>query len=313
MGALELARSRGPESLARVVTLPQVEIAYLWALHGNDADDLTGTDLPCIPGADGHHVMVDELASAGLEPDAQVALGVECEPAGMLGVAVESHTASVAGSIGVVQVEVTTWSLELRERSALAPALVPTLAPALTQVLEPSPELGRFLYTAVGGDWYWVDRLPWTYAQWLEWQERPGVETWIASVGGAPAGYFELDASSGGEVEIAYLGLLPRFIGRGIGRWLLTCALERAWELGPQRVWVHTCSLDGPVALANYRARGMQVFHVETRAQELDVLPPGPWPGADAPGTRARPLEAAAQALLAVDAGVADSEDGQPN
>ncbi len=25
------------------------------------------------------------------------------------------------------------------------------------------PELNRFFYKAIGGDWYWIDRLPWTY------------------------------------------------------------------------------------------------------------------------------------------------------
>ena len=33
---------------------------------------------------------------------------------------------------------------------------------------------------------------------------------------------------------------------------------------GTLRVWVHTCTLDGPHALANYRARGFVPFHTET-------------------------------------------------
>ncbi len=44
----------------------------------------------------------------------------------------------------------------------------------------PSPEFSRFLYTAVGGDLHWVDRLGLTYAQWREILERPGTETWVA-------------------------------------------------------------------------------------------------------------------------------------
>jgi GNAT superfamily N-acetyltransferase len=179
-----------------------------------------------------------------------------------------------------VQVEVTTWSLELTSPDQVVPAPRPELDLTLVQARFPSPELSRFLYTAVGGDWYWIDRLVWTHEQWLEWQGRPGVETWIAYIEGTPAGYFELDASVAGDVELAYFGLLPVFVGRGLGGWLLTEALRRAWALGPDRVWVHTCSLDGPHALANYRARGMKVFK-ETRAtQDLDAEPPGPWPGA---------------------------------
>jgi GNAT superfamily N-acetyltransferase len=179
-----------------------------------------------------------------------------------------------------VQVEVTTWSLELTSPDQVAPAPRPQLDLTLMQARLPSPELSRFLYTAVGGDWYWIDRLAWSYKEWLEWQSRPGVETRVAYLEGTPAGYFELDASVAGDIELAYFGLLPGFVGRGLGGWLLTEALQRAWALGPDRVWVHTCSLDGPHALANYRARGMNLFKETKAIQELDTEPPGPWAGA---------------------------------
>jgi len=182
-----------------------------------------------------------------------------------------------------VQVEVTTWSLQMTDPGELRRAPKPDLDLALTRARRPSPELSRFLYTAVGGNWYWIDRLAWTYEQWLDWQSRPGVETWVAYVEGTPAGYFELDASSAGQVELAYFGLLPAFVGQGLGGWLLSEALGRAWALGPDRVWVHTCTLDGPHALANYQARGMRVFHEAVAVQELDAEPPGPWPGASQP------------------------------
>ena len=62
-----------------------------------------------------------------------------------------------------------------------------------------------------------------------------------------PAGYFELEEQPPSTVELVFLGLLPDFIGQGLGGWLLTQALERAWSVsGTERVWLHTCSLDGP-------------------------------------------------------------------
>ena len=179
-----------------------------------------------------------------------------------------------------MQVEVTTWSLEMLQPSGVVAAPRPDLDLDLVRAQRPSPELGRFLYTAVGGNWYWIDRLAWSYERWLAWLARAGCETWVAYLEGTPAGYFELDGSSVSEVEIAYFGLLPQFIGAGLGGWLLTRALTRAWELGPRRVWVHTCSLDGANALANYEARGMRVSNVEKGLQELPPEPPGPWPGA---------------------------------
>jgi len=79
-------------------------------------------------------------------------------------------------------------------------------------------------------------------------------------VDGVPAGYFDLD-QQGTDVELAYFGMKPEFIGKGLGDWLLTEALHAAWQIpGISRVWVHTCSLDAPSALANYQARGLEVF-----------------------------------------------------
>jgi GNAT superfamily N-acetyltransferase len=92
----------------------------------------------------------------------------------------------------------------------------------------------------------------------------------VAYVKGTPAGYFELEKQSDGDVELAYFGLLPRFIGRGIGGILLTKAVKLAWETcGTTRVWVHTCTLDGPTALANYQARGFRTYNEETNEVEL--------------------------------------------
>jgi GNAT superfamily N-acetyltransferase len=176
-------------------------------------------------------------------------------------------------------VEITTWYLEQTAAADLRPG---RRAPVVvTRAEEVSPELNRFLYTAVGGDWHWRDRLGWPWQRWYDWLSRPGVETWVAYLRGTPAGYVELDgATVPGEVEVAYFGVLPAFLGRGIGGHLLTAALERAWATGPRRVWVHTCSLDGPAALANYQARGMRVYRTETEDEDVPERAPGPWPGA---------------------------------
>jgi GNAT superfamily N-acetyltransferase len=155
----------------------------------------------------------------------------------------------------------------------------------LLQALVPSPELGRFLYTTVGGDWYWRERLGWTWRQWLSWLSRPEVETWVAYRSGTPAGYFELEAQPDGSSQITYFGLVPAFIGEGLGGYLLTQAIDRAWHMQPEvrRVWVHTCTLDHPAALPNYLARGFRVFKEEEHSVVLPDQPPGPWPGAERP------------------------------
>lgn len=162
--------------------------------------------------------------------------------------------------------EIKTYSLEMHSSDALQPSEAAIAGLEIRQVGVASPEFNRFLYETVGKQWFWVDRLVWTAREWNQWVDRDDLETWVAWVHGAPAGYFELERQSG-DVEIAFFGLLPRFIGRGLGGRLLTEAIRRAWAIGASRVWVHTCTLDHPNAQANYEARGLKVYREETHTQ----------------------------------------------
>jgi GNAT superfamily N-acetyltransferase len=149
---------------------------------------------------------------------------------------------------------VTVWTLEMTEPSAVRPSREPARRPLLMRADRPAPQLSRFFYEMVGGPWHWVDRLVWTERQWQDWVEAS--ELWTCWLDGTPAGYAELHPQ-GRDVELAYFGLVPQRCGSGLGGWLLTRVLQRAWRLpGTRRVWVHTCSLDAPAALPNYEARG---------------------------------------------------------
>ena len=78
-------------------------------------------------------------------------------------------------------------------------------------------------------------------------------------------GYFELIIHKDeNEVEIAYLGLLEEYRNKKLGSHLLSSAIKNSFEHNPQRVWVHTCSLDHKNALNNYLSRGMKIFKKET-------------------------------------------------
>ena len=179
-----------------------------------------------------------------------------------------------------MQFHVTVYYLEMTDPAALRPRRLGPDEVEVRRAEVPLPELNRFLYTGVGGDWYWLCRLTWSYERWLAYVDRPELETWVAWVRGTPAGYFELEMQPGRNVEIVYFGLLRRFIGRGLGGHLLTAAVERAWEMGAARVWLHTCTLDHPGARANYEARGFRLYRQEEKIEELPPRSPGPWPGA---------------------------------
>ena len=159
---------------------------------------------------------------------------------------------------------VTRTYLEMRSPEDLQSEPAPEPAPRIAR-LDPCPvDLFRELYAEVGRAFHWTDRLSWTDETIRRHLENPGISIWLMSWGEEPAGYFELREHDDGSVEIAYFGLLPDFIGRGWGKYLLTRAVEAAWELSPSRVWLHTCTLDHPAALPNYLKRGFRPVRKET-------------------------------------------------
>jgi len=176
--------------------------------------------------------------------------------------------------------EVTVYYLEMNHPSELQATSRVMPEFNLTRAKIPCPELNRFLYTAVGGEWNWTNRLLWSYEQWQECLSRTGYETWVASMSGTPAGYFELETMEEGRAEIAYFGLLPQFIGQGIGGLLLSSAIKRAWEIGGSRVCLNTCTEDHSNALAVYKKHGFKIYDQKTTVVELPDEKPGPWPGA---------------------------------
>lgn len=182
--------------------------------------------------------------------------------------------------------EVTTTTLEmLSAPTEPARAFPPDVRLDRAPVI--SPEYARFLYGLVGGPWYWTERLGWSRQQWVDELATTGTEFWILYGGGVPLGYVHLHPTQeqeGTHVEIRYFGLVEQAIGRGLGGRLLEHGIQAAWSLSERvdvpavvRVWVHTCTLDGPAALANYQARGLLICGTEETDETQPDQPVGSW------------------------------------
>jgi GNAT superfamily N-acetyltransferase len=166
-------------------------------------------------------------------------------------------------------VEVTRTYLEMRDPSELQPAHSADPRIRIEQLQDCAPSFYRHLYFEVGKNYHWVDRWPWTDEEIAAYLSRPEISLWLMTCDQAPAGYFELRRCEDGSTEIAYFGLLPEFIGRGLGKHLLTCAAEQAWADGANRVWLHTCTLDDKAAMPNYLKRGLRPYKTEKYTAEL--------------------------------------------
>ena len=161
------------------------------------------------------------------------------------------------------RIDVARTHLELRGAADLRAAPAPAFPVTLRRLESVSTAEYRALYTLVGERWLWRDRLVWTDDELHAYLTSPTVQVWVLSVADRTAGYFELNQHANGAVEVMYFGLVPAFMGRGLGGWMLTRAVEEAFALGGTRVILNTCTLDAPQALPNYLARGFTIVREE--------------------------------------------------
>ena len=142
---------------------------------------------------------------------------------------------------------------------------------ALMRVQKPPLHFYRYLHDTIGRDYIWVSRRRMSDDALSNIIHDEEVRVYVLYVEGAPAGFFELDARSKKTIELSFLGVMPDFIGRGLGRFLLYEAITTAWSLGPERVVVQTCTLDHPRALPLYQRNGFTPYAQEEAVlEELD-------------------------------------------
>lgn len=133
---------------------------------------------------------------------------------------------------------------------------------------KPTVAYYRFLYDTVGRDYDWTTRKKLSDAELAALLNDPGLEVHVLMAEGVPAGFAELDRRIEGEIELVQFGLMPEFIGQGLGRYFLQWTIDKAWSYGHRRFWLHTCTKDHPVALPNYLKGGFAIYKQETKDRE---------------------------------------------
>jgi GNAT superfamily N-acetyltransferase len=164
-------------------------------------------------------------------------------------------------------IDVTVYYLEM-----LAPSQRTEQAPrdGLTVLHAQSPTVPyyRFLYNAVGKDYHWLSRRKLSDAELAAVIGDVRNELHVLHVDGSPAGFAELDRRQHSEIELVQFGLMPGFIGQGLGKWFLQWTIDKVWSYQPRRFWLHTCSLDHSAALPTYKKAGFVLFKEEAIRRE---------------------------------------------
>jgi GNAT superfamily N-acetyltransferase len=154
-----------------------------------------------------------------------------------------------------VETRVTRLEMRVRPETQLGPPPRPGVM--IVEARRITASFYRYLYDTVGELWCWTGRRLIDDAELLRRVRAAGVAIHVLWVEGVPAGYVEIERdAAAGEAFIAYFGLMPDFIGAGLGRWFLDWAVCHAWEARARRLVVQTCDLDHPAALPNYQRAG---------------------------------------------------------
>lgn len=147
--------------------------------------------------------------------------------------------------------------LEMTAAGQLTPA--PPVDGVTLRTVEAS-SLIRELHVRIGTPYRWpsADR---TDDDWARWLAEPHRRYRLVEYRGEIAGAADFEPQPGDDVEITTFGLLPEFVGKGLGGYALTLVVAAAWTVpDARRVWLHTSTLDHPNALPNYLRRGFRGF-----------------------------------------------------
>ena len=185
-------------------------------------------------------------------------LGYNMDPANLLSKRLDGNPLPLAQQSN--QDPVTVTYLRMHERPQLPVTMPKVKNYSLLRAKAPTVRFYRYLYDAVGRNWFWTDRKKYSDQALAEILDDPMVDLYVLFLDGVPAGFFELDRRQMPEIDLAYFGIIEDYIGLGLGPWLLRQAIDAAWQHEPLTFTVNTCTLDHPAALPMYQRFGFTVY-----------------------------------------------------
>lgn len=172
----------------------------------------------------------------------------------------ESHANPLPGHL-----DVTITHLEMTTRPTRPSHPHPPGRHALMRAEAPPVAFYRFLYDTIGEPWFWYARRQMSDEALSAIIRDPKVEIFVLHAEGCPVGFIELDRRAGPDIDIALFGIMPTYLGRGFGSFLLDWGVNLAWSYEPARLTVRTSSLDHPRALQVSQRAGFVAVRQETR------------------------------------------------
>ena len=86
---------------------------------------------------------------------------------------------------------------------------------------------------------------------------NPAIEIFTVQKDDTDIGLLEIELGDGENMELGYFGLAETAVGTGAGRFLMDQTIRRVFDHhGAKRLFVHTCTMDSPQALAFYIRSG---------------------------------------------------------
>lgn len=162
------------------------------------------------------------------------------------------------------------WYLRIDDPSEVEPTNPPGPELTLQRAIKPGINFYRFLYHTAGEEFLWGDRRRMSDEELLPKINDSDCHVMVLYDQGTPAGFFEANFENPDHNEIRWFALLPGFIGRGLGGYLLNRAIVYTTQTRAVPLILDTCTLDHSSALENYRKRGFTVY------READEIYPDP-------------------------------------